>query len=331
MSSSDARTALVSHAACALHDTGWNHPEHQGRLPAITRALYAQTPALLERVVQAEAEAADLGEVLRVHTLDHVERVRTGVDRARQAARPVDLTMDTVVSSASWDAGMGAAGAAVHAARMVLDDEVRTSFALTRPPGHHATASRAMGFCLFNNVAIAARWAQAERDVERVLVVDWDVHHGNGTQDIFYGDGSVYYLSLHLSGHYPGTGHTHQKGIGPGEGTTRNVPFPAGVEREYYLEVFQEAVEAAADFSPQLVLVSAGFDCLAGDPLGGLMLEPPDLHRMTRILLDSTRATAEGRMAVLLEGGYVPERVGAGVVETVRALAELPVDDPSSD
>ena len=329
--SSSQRTALISHPACALHDTGWNHPEHQGRLPAITRALYSQTPDLLERVVQAEAEMADLGEILRVHTLDHVERVRTAVDRARQAERPVEMTMDTVVSAASWDAALGAAGAAVHAARVVLDDDVDTSFALTRPPGHHATASRAMGFCLFNSVAIAARWAQAERDVERVLIIDWDVHHGNGTQDIFYGDGSVYYLSLHLSGHYPGTGHTHQKGMGPGEGTTRNIPFPAGVERGYYLEVFEEAMEVAADFSPGLVLVSAGFDCLAGDPLGGLMLEPKDLHRMTRIVVDSTRATADGRVAVLLEGGYEPKRVAAGVVETVRGLADLPVSGSSSD
>jgi acetoin utilization deacetylase AcuC-like enzyme len=184
-----------------------------------------------------------------------------------------------------------------------------------------------MGFCLFNSVAIAARWAQVERGVERVMIVDWDVHHGNGTQDAFYDDGSVCFLSFHLSGHYPGTGHVHEKGRGAGEGTTRNVPFPAGVEREYYLKVFHEELEATASaFRPDLVLVSAGFDCLAGDPLGGMLLEPEDLHAMARAVMDAAAATAGGRVVALLEGGYVPARVGQGVVRVVRAFAGLPSD-----
>jgi acetoin utilization deacetylase AcuC-like enzyme len=229
-----------------------------------------------------------------------------------------------VVSAASWDAALGAAGAAVRGTELVLAGEAATAFVLTRPPGHHATADRAMGFCLFNNVAVAARWAQAEGGVERVLIVDWDVHHGNGTQDIFYADPSVYYLSLHLSGHYPGSGHTHQRGSGAGVGTTRNVLFPHGVEREYYLTVYEEVVREAIDgFAPDLVLVSAGFDLLHGDPLGGLTLEPPDLHSMTRILMESA-TSASGRVVALLEGGYVPPRVADGVVQVVRAFAGLP-------
>jgi acetoin utilization deacetylase AcuC-like enzyme len=320
------QTALVSHPACALHDTGLGHPEHQGRLPAIVKALYRETPDLQDRVLQVEADPATVEDLLRVHTSAHVDAVRAAVDRAAARGQPLELTLDTVVSGASWDAALGAAGAAIAATRLVLDDDgPSTAFALTRPPGHHATADRAMGFCLFNNVAVAARWAQAEGGVERVLILDWDVHHGNGTQDIFYHDPSVYYLSLHLAGHYPGTGHVHEKGAGPGEGTTRNVPFPPRVERSHYLEAFHEALETAtASFDADLVLLSAGFDCLAGDPLGGLLLEPGDLHAMTRAVMDAARRGAGGRVVALLEGGYAPPRVGEGVVQVVRAFAGLP-------
>jgi acetoin utilization deacetylase AcuC-like enzyme len=315
--------AIVSHSACALHDTGWGHPEHQGRLPAIVRGIQAETPALLDRSLQAEAEAATEADLARVHTQAHVARVRRAVDQAASAGEPLHLTLDTVVSGASWDAALGAAGAAVHGARLVLDGAADAAFALTRPPGHHATADRAMGFCLFNNVAVAARWAQAEAGAERVLIVDWDVHHGNGTQDIFYDDPTVFYLSFHLGGHYPGTGHPHQKGSGAGDGATRNITFPHGIEREYYLSVYEEAArDALASFAPDLVLVSAGFDLLAGDPLGGLTLEPADLHRMTRLLLEDA-GSAAGRVVALLEGGYVPKRVAEGVVQVIRAMAGL--------
>ena len=189
-----------------------------------------------------------------------------------------------------------------------------------------------MGFCLFNNVAVAARWAQAEAGIGRVLIVDWDVHHGNGTQDIFLADGDVFYLSFHLSGHYPGTGRTRERGTGAGDGTTRNLPFPHGVEREYYREVFDEVVREVMDqYRPELVLVSAGFDCLAGDPLGGLLLEPGDLHGMTRVLM-SAAGVGDAERAVpvvaLLEGGYEPRRVADGVVAVIRAFAGL---EPRSD
>jgi acetoin utilization deacetylase AcuC-like enzyme len=320
--------ALVSHPSCALHDTGWGHPEHQGRLPAIVKRLHADSPALLDHIVAMEAGPAEEADLLRVHTRAHLERVRDGVGRAEREERPVPLTHDTIVSGASWDAAVGAAGAGIEGTRAVLDGEAVTAFALTRPPGHHATPDLAMGFCLFNNVAVAARWAQAERGVERVLIVDWDVHHGNGTQDIFYEDPTVFYLSLHLSGHYPGTGHPHQRGGGAGVGTTRNITFPHGVEREYYLQVYEESVRETLDrFAPDLVLVSAGFDLLEGDPLGGLALEPADLHAMTRLLMDHA-ASARGRVVALLEGGYVPPRVADGVLQVVRALASLP---PVSD
>jgi acetoin utilization deacetylase AcuC-like enzyme len=316
------------HPDCARHDTGWGHPEHQGRLPAVVDAIYRDTPALLDVMLQAEAEVATEGDLLRVHTPEHVERVREAVEEAARRGTQVALDEDTVVSDASWDAAMASAGCAVSAVRLVLDGEAHTAFAASRPPGHHATRERAMGFCLFNNVAVAARWAQAERGVGRVLIVDWDVHHGNGTQDIFYADPSVYYLSLHLSPHYPGTGSAEERGSGAGMGTTRNVPLPAGTSADEYRRRFTEALDAAlAEFTPELVLISAGFDCLAGDPLGGLLLEPADLHALTRLLVERTQGSAAGRVVAVLEGGYAPRRVGEGVVQVIRALGGVEPKD----
>ncbi len=321
-------TALVMHPDCALHDTGWGHPEHQGRLPAVVSALYADTPALLGVVRQVEADPVGIEELARVHTPQHIERIRGAVREASEAGQQIPLDADTLVSGASWDAAVAAAGCAVTATSLVLDGVASTAFAVSRPPGHHATADRAMGFCLFNNVAIAARWAQVERKIERVLIVDWDVHHGNGTQEIFYRDPSVYYLSLHMSPHYPGTGSEAERGAGPGEGTTRNVGVAAGTSGEEYRRLFDEALDAVlAEFSPELVLVSAGFDVLAGDPLGGLRLEPEDMYALTVSLMERTRSTAGARVVAVLEGGYAPKRLGQGVVQVLRALGGVPPKD----
>lgn len=320
--------AFVAHPDCGRHDTGWGHPEHQGRLPALMRAVYRSMPALLDHVLEREAEPADLADLRRVHTDGHVSRVREAVARAAERGRPVALDADTVVSGASWDAALASAGTVLTAARMVADGEAATGFAASRPPGHHATADRAMGFCLLNNVAIAARALQQAHGVERVLIVDIDVHHGNGTQDIFYDDPSVFYLSLHLSPHYPGTGAAAERGIGPGRGATLNVPLPAGTTGVEYREAFDRAVEQAlADFRPGFVLVSAGFDCLTGDPLGGFLLEPADLYALTAGLLRAIRAATAGRVVVALEGGYAPARLGDGAVHVLRALAGLSRQD----
>jgi acetoin utilization deacetylase AcuC-like enzyme len=312
--------ALVLHADCGRHDTGWGHPEHQGRLPAIVHALYQDTPALLEHVLQHEGMPAAEAQLRRVHTPDHIARVRGAAAAAERTGHAVHLDPDTVVSAASWEAARAAAGCAIDAVSLVLDGRARSAFALTRPPGHHATADRAMGFCLFNNAAVAARAAQAEHGIERVLIVDWDVHHGNGTQDIFYNDPRVYYLSLHVTGHYPGTGWVDERGVGAGRGTTRNVPLQPGTPAAQNLAAFDDALAATlAEFEPQFTIVSAGFDCLAGDPLGGLLLEPADLHTMTRAVAERTGAP----LAIVLEGGYAPARVAQGVVAVFRALTGL--------
>jgi len=317
--------ALVVHPDCGRHDTGWRHPEHMGRLPAIVKALHMQTPAFLDRILQVEPPHATVDSLLRVHTPEHVAHVRAAATEAAAREAVVHLDADTVVSAATWDAALAAAGAAVEAAALVARGEANAAFALTRPPGHHATPERAMGFCLFNNVAVAARALQAEHGVERVMIVDVDVHHGNGTQDAFLEDGSVYFLSTHVAPHYPGTGGAHERGVGAGQGTTRNVPLPAGTGAAAYAAALGGALDAAlAEFSPDFLLLSVGLDCLAGDPLGGLLLEPDDLHRTITETLAPARAAAGGRIAAVLEGGYAVPRLGPGAVAVLRALAGMP-------
>jgi acetoin utilization deacetylase AcuC-like enzyme len=227
-----------------------------------------------------------------------------------------------MMSPASWDALLAAAGCVITACDAVLKGDARNGFALSRPPGHHATQSIAMGFCLANNVAIAARWLQ-QQGSEHVLIIDWDVHHGNGTQDIFYDDGSVYYFSTHQSPWYPGTGMRDERGRGTGMNTTRNAPLPAGTTGAEFIDVFKRELDAIlAEFSPDFVLVSAGFDCLNGDPLGQLQVEPRDLHTVTTHLM---RMIPHGRIVHALEGGYNPPLTGAGVVAVVRALAGIEI------
>jgi acetoin utilization deacetylase AcuC-like enzyme len=316
--------ALVTHRDCGRHDTGWSHPEHMGRLPAIVQALYRDTPALIDLVLQHEAGPASEAQLARVHSAAMIEHVRAAVAEAERTGTQRALEADTVVSAASWDAALGAAGCAVDGVGLVMEGRARTALALARPPGHHATPERSMGFCLFNNIAVAARAAQAEHGVERVLIIDWDVHHGNGTQDAFYADADVHFLSIHQHPHYPGTGGADECGTGAGMGTTRNVPVAAGTPAAAYLELFEAAVEQAfRESRPELVLVSAGYDVLAGDPLGGLLLEPADLHAMTRTVVGHAATTAGGRVVLVLEGGYVPPRVGLAVRASMRALCGL--------
>lgn len=277
-------------------------------------------------VEQRESGEAAREDLLRVHTEAHVRHVREACELAARKGAVVAIDTDTNVSGASWEAAVGSAGAAIAAARAVAEGDLRTAFVAGRPPGHHATPDRAMGFCLFNSIAVAARWLQAQGHAGRVLIVDWDVHHGNGTQDIFYRDPTVSFVSLHQSPHYPGTGMADERGTGAGEGSTLNVPLPAGTPRAEYRARFESAVEEATrDFPPDFVLVSAGFDVLAGDPLGGMLLEPEDLHAMTRFLIEQAAERCEGRVVALLEGGYDPARLGVGAVAVIRALAGLPL------
>jgi len=320
------RTGFYLHPASPLHDTGWGHPEHQGRLRALASAVGRDMLALHGIVEQREGADAEVEDLLRVHTQEHVERVRAACLRAKAGQTLISLDEDTKVSPATWEAAVGSAGTAIAAAQAVATGGLRTAFVAARPPGHHATPDRAMGFCLFNSVAVVARWLQAHGHAERVLIVDWDVHHGNGTQDIFYEDPSVYFLSLHQWPHWPGTGAASERGAGAGEGTTLNVPVAAGTSRAEYRRLFERAVEdATRHFSPDFVLVSSGFDAMAGDPLGGLLLEPDDMHAMTRHLIEGVASSCDGRVVALLEGGYHPERLGLATACVLRALADVPL------
>ncbi|MGH7551994.1 MAG: histone deacetylase family protein [Longimicrobiales bacterium] len=320
--------ALVLHSDCALHDTGWGHPEHMGRLPAIVAAIERDSPALIDRIAQRQPSPASESAILRVHDAGYVAYVRQTAARSVAERALLHLDPDTVVSPASWNAALAAAGCIVEAASLVARGDSPSAFALSRPPGHHALPGVAMGFCLFNNVAVAARALQAEHGVGRVLIIDWDVLHGNGTQDVFYEDPSVYYLSLHQSPWYPGTGRPDERGAGSGRGTNRNVTLAAGTSAVDYLSAFEAALDATlAEFQPEMILVSSGFDCMRGDPLGRLLLEPRDLHAMTRMVLERARACGAVGPAFTVEGGYAPERVGAGVVDVLRALAGLPPHD----
>lgn len=296
---------IVWHPSFLDHDPGPGHPESPERLRAVLDALRAEP--LAGRLIWHEAEPAPAGALERVHAAEYLARLRAIA--ARGGGR---LDADTVMSAASYDAARYAAGAALAAARWAL--EGAPAFAAVRPPGHHALAGQAMGFCLINNVVVAARAALDDFGAQRVLIVDWDVHHGNGTQALVAHDPRIRYVSLHQWPLYPGTGREEERGAG----NIFNVPRPPGLPRERYVEDLDRAVSAATeDWMPDLLLISAGFDALAGDPLAGFTLEPEDyatwIARWRRL----------GRpMASVLEGGYIPARLARGVAAHVIALAE---------
>lgn len=323
-------TAFILHSASSLHDTGWGHAEHQGRLRFLSSTVGRDMIALHGRAEQVPAGEATEEDLLRVHTQAHLDFIRNAVAQAAGHGRVVELDPDTRVSGASWKAAVGSAGGAIAAAEAVATGRYRNAFVATRPPGHHATPDRAMGFCLFNSVAVTARWLQAHGHAERVLIVDWDVHHGNGTQDVFYEDPSVFFLSLHQYPHWPGTGADDERGEGPGKGSTLNVPMAAGTSREDYRKAFLKALDEAFAFEPDFVLVSAGFDALAGDPLGGLELEPADFHAMTLALRERAAQCCDERVVACLEGGYDPRRTGLAAVAVIRALAGIDEADPTA-
>ena len=333
MTDSSRPVGFLLHPEAPLHDTGWGHPEHQGRLRALASAVGRDLLALHERVVQIEPGQVTDEDLLRVHAPGYLALLRAAVERAEKEGTPVPLDGDTMVSGASWGAATGSTAALLTAAGQVADGTLSSAFVATRPPGHHATPDRAMGFCLINHVAVAARWLQETGRAERVLIVDWDVHHGNGTQDTFYADGTVFYLSLHQSPHYPGTGAASETGVGEGAGWTLNVPLPAGTSATEYSQRFSDALSQGLETCrPDFILISAGFDVMAGDPLGGMLLEPEDLHSLMHEVMagaadESGVDDAHGvGIVTALEGGYDPARTGLGAAAVIRALAGIDLD-----
>lgn len=296
---------VLWHRSSLEHDPGPGHPETAARLKAILDEL--RSVAFADRLLWHETPGAPERALLRAHSADYLNFLRQTA--ARGGGR---LDPDTVMSQKSWEAAIHAAGAAIEAARLALHGT--PAFAAVRPPGHHATRNRAMGFCLINNVVVAALAALEEFGANQVLIVDWDVHHGNGTQDLVGSDPRIRYVSLHQWPLYPGTGRAEERGVG----NIFNVPRPPGLPREEYVADLAEAVERATDrWKPDLVLISAGFDALAGDPLAGFTLEPEDYATWVQ------RWRQLGApIASVLEGGYVPSRIRLAAAAHLQALID---------
>ncbi len=306
---------FYSHPACLEHDPReglHGHPEQPARLRAIEAALAARGWLGWER---REAPAASEEELLLVHPREHVASIR-GLCRSGGGA----IDADTFAGAASYEAALRSAGAACAMTRALLAGEARVGFAAGRPPGHHAEPARAMGFCLFDNVAVAAALAIAELGVERVLVLDWDVHHGNGTAEIFRRRADVLFASIHQGGIFPGTGAREDTGAGPGEGFTINLPVAAGAGEEVWVPLLeQEVLPAAARFRPQLVLISAGFDAHREDPLAGCRLRASSFARMAELVRDAADGWG-APVGAVLEGGYDLTALADSVVATMAAL-----------
>lgn len=310
------RTGIVFDSFLKKHDPGLGHPEQPARVQAIYDRLNSSgTMKILDRIAPRPATDDDLA---LVHDRAYIELVKRDIQQGRDQLS----TGDTSLCEASLDCARLAAGSVLSAADAVLGSESRNAFCLVRPPGHHAEQKRGMGFCLFNNVAIGARYAQHRYGVERVLIADWDVHHGNGTQQIFYSDPSVFFFSTHQSPWYPGTGDATERGSGKGEGTTLNCPLPAGSGRDQIVGAFRaRLLPQARAFRPDLVLISAGFDSRAGDPLGQFLLQDADFVELTECLLEIADAYAGGLLISVLEGGYNLTGLASAADAHINAMA----------
>jgi acetoin utilization deacetylase AcuC-like enzyme len=309
-------SALLLDAIYKQHDPGAGHPEQPARYDAVTRAL--DENGLIRKMSRVDVRAANEDELALVHGREYI----TAVKREIAAGAHELSTGDTNVGAKSYDVALRAVGGILNAVDAVMTGKAPNAFCAVRPPGHHAGPARGMGFCIFNNIAVAARYAQRKYGIAKVMIADWDVHHGNGTQDTFYTDGSVFFFSTHQSPWYPGTGAARETGEGKGKGCIRNFPFPAGSGRKEILGAFQEVLRRDADsFKPDLVLISSGFDSRIGDPLGRFTLSDQDLADLTRIMLEIAGNHAGGRLISVLEGGYSLTGLASGVVAHVKELA----------
>ena len=306
--------AFVYHEDCLKHSNGPGHPERPERIAAIRQHL--QTAGLLDRLLVIRPEPCPIERIARVHDGRYIESIRRACERA-----PVSLDPDTAVSEGSWDAALLSSGGALAACDAVVSGKAGAAFVCTRPPGHHAEADRAMGFCLFNNVAVAARYLQDQHGLGQIFIVDWDVHHGNGTQHMFEDDDSVFYFSAHQYPFYPGTGSARESGSGRGAGHTLNRPMIAGAGDEEYIETFMQILVPEIDrVQPEAILISAGFDAHRDDPLAGMSVTEKGYAAMTTILKGAANKHCKGRIVSLLEGGYDLRALGLSVEAHLRSL-----------
>ena len=311
------KTAFLYDDVFLEHETGEGHPERAERLRTMLRRL--ESGGYLERLVRIPVRAAEDRHLELIHSRDYIERVRRGVESGDEYFDSVDNT----VCARTYHVALSAVGGCLNMCDEVMSGRVTNGFCAVRPPGHHAENRKAGGFCFFNNVAIAARYVQSEYGIARVAIVDWDVHHGNGTQDAFQDDDSVYYISLHQYPYYPGTGAETDIGFGQGMGYTLNIPVKAGSGNGYYLQAFNERIMPELErFRPQVVFVSAGFDAHRDDPLSSINLTGDMYYRFTKMLKEIARRHSDDRLVAFLEGGYNVEVCAEGAEQVIRALLE---------
>ena len=309
-----ARTGLIRDDLYLEHITEDFHPEHPDRLRAIYAAL--EDPQIQDQTARLQPREATAEEIQWIHTESYYQTIESTRDCGH-----LQLDPDTHVSSQSYRTAKLAAGGLCVLIDAVCSGEMKNGFALVRPPGHHAEAGRGMGFCIYNNVAIAARYAQHRGIAQRVLIVDWDLHHGNGTQHTFESDPTILYFSSHQFPYYPGTGRPDEVGKGEGKGYTINVPLPGGLGDGDFIRIYEEVLEPIANqFQPDLVLVSAGFDTYCQDPLGGMGVTEDGFAEITRILMRIADNSCQGRIVLTLEGGYHLEGLARSVKHVIQAL-----------
>ena len=319
-------TALIYDPIFLEHLTPPKHPERPQRLEMAIKVLEALDWLQRDGLVQIPPREATEDELAAVHDYAYIRKIKEVAEEVAREAQQGDrktrfFATDTYISAQSYAAAIKAAGAPLTAIDAIMSGEVDNAYCLVRPPGHHALPDEAMGFCLFNNVAVAAQYALDRHGLERVMIIDYDVHHGNGTQDIFYTDPRVLYFSVHQAPFYPGTGHSDERGEGAGLGTTINVPLPATVGYEVYEPVFRQVMVHAADrFDPQLILVSAGFDAHWNDPLGQMNLSTAGFAQLTKIIIDLAQTLCNGRLVMVQEGGYNLDVMGSAVATCINLL-----------
>lgn len=316
-SGSSPKTGLIYSEIYLEHDTGKNHPESPERLKAIINHL--KEKGLFSKLTLIEPSPVSLEWITTIHTPEYVREVEQS---CRDGKKYLD-SADTVISIRSYEIACLSAGGVLKAIDAVMNGEVRNAFCAIRPPGHHALKNKAMGFCLFNNVAIGARYIQKKYKLSKVLIVDWDVHHGNGTQDAFYDDPTVLYFSTHRYPFYPGTGSEKEKGEGKGLGYNINVPLPTGCGDKEYIKAFAEKLKPKAlEFNPDFVIISAGFDAHKDDPLGGMKLSASGFAEMTKIVKEIAEKCCQGRLVSVLEGGYSITGLADAVSSHISVLKE---------
>jgi len=316
------RTGVIKDNRFMEHDMGAYHPENPRRLEVIYNML--EDSDIKGKFHKIGCRSATKEEVCYIHSPSYVDMIANTKDKSH-----VMLDPDTSTCARSYEVAMLAAGALCEAIKAVIDGDIDNAFALIRPPGHHAERNRAMGFCLFNNVAIGARYAQKTHGIKRVLIVDWDLHHGNGTQHAFEDDPTILYFSTHQYPYYPGTGSFEEVGIGEGEGFTVNVPLSYGYGDSEYSAIYNMVLKPIAmEFKPDLVLVSAGFDIYRDDPLGGMSVTPEGFAAITRVIMDIAEECCNGKLVITLEGGYNLNGLRDSVKAVLKELAGITNTDP---